>query len=219
MNIDEIQYGNMSRECLFWVNKQTYLDKHFTDLTSFTFSENSSDTTRAELNKIVTQLGKVTMDENKEVLQRYLEFDRKSFKFFREIIEASELITDKQGFNNMLDAVISDTSPLIYKLKAYFQRPRPFQLAHAYKLKLFPFRSYSQDSPSFPSAFVYHSRIITVLLGNLCPQLYQNMQMLFSEICHSRIALGFSYESDVDIAIFTADKVLDDNEFKVKYKI
>jgi hypothetical protein len=215
--IDELKFGNMSQESLYWLNKATYLDKHFATLTTFTFPANSSDTTQKELNKIIDAVN--VIKENKELLARYQEFDRKSFRFFRELIEGLPMIENKDEFNNMLSAIIVDASPVIYKLKEFHQRPRPFQLAAAYKVRLHPFKTMSQDCASYPSASVYFARIICEVIGNRSPDMYGTMQILFRDICSSRLGLGLNYQSDIDVAICAADKMLEDQEFKVKFKL
>jgi hypothetical protein len=215
--IDELKFGNMSQECFYWLHRNTYLDKHFASITTFTFPANSSDSTKKELNTIIDTINAVK--ENKELLARYQEFDRKSFRFFRELIEGLPMIENKDEFNNMISAIIADASPVIYKLKEFHQRPRPFQLAAAYKIRLYPFKTMSQDCASYPSASVYFARMLCEVIGNRCPDIYSNMQILFSDICASRLALGLNYQSDIDVAIVAADKMLEDQEFKVKFKL
>lgn len=215
--IDEIKYGNMSQESLYWVNNQTYLDKHFTSLTTFTFPANNSKTVKDELNQLTDAIARIK--DNTGLLRTYQDFDRKSFLFYRELIDNTAAITDKDEFNQILTDIIKDCSPLVYKLKEYFQRPRPFQLAAAYKLRLNPFKSMSQDSPSYPSATVYYARIILEVIGNRCPTLYGDMRAIFADIVDSRLAMGLNYKSDLDVAICAADKVLEDQEFKIKFKL
>jgi hypothetical protein len=84
---------------------------------------------------------------------------------------------------------------------------------------LFPYSSITANSPSFPSGHSYQARIITEVIGNLYPQTYALMQKIFDDICYSRLYLGLHYQSDIDVGIFCADKVLALKEFKAKYKL
>ena len=61
--------------------------------------------------------------------------------------------------------IYDDIYPLILKLKYKYQRPRPYQLAQYYKLKLFPLRSNSVGTPSFPSGHTIQSQLILGVLG------------------------------------------------------
>jgi hypothetical protein len=119
----------------------------------------------------------------------------------------------------LVDSIIEDTLPLLIKLKYYHQRPRPFQLADYYKLKLFPYKSFSADSPSFPSGHSFQGKILTEVVGNHYPETYSYMKKLFDDISYSRLYLGLHYQSDIDVGIFCAEKVLELKEFKSKYKL
>jgi hypothetical protein len=209
MNLDEITYGNPNRKQLQELNKQTYLDVLFEELSSYTFPRNSSDATKEELNQIVEATNLLA---NEEVYQKmYLTYDAHLIRFFKEgLIKGGE---EQEKVEKLLKRIVDETKPLLTKLKYHFQRPRPYQLAEYYKLKLFPFESKSADSPSFPSGHAYQSRIITEVLGNIFPQTYSAMQKIFEEICYSRLYMGLHYQSDIDVAIFCADKVLMNKEF------
>ena len=209
MNLDEITYGNPNRKQLQELNKKTYLDVLFEELSSYTFPRNSSDATKEELNQIVEATNLLA---NEEVYQKmYLTYDAHLVRFFKEgLIKGGE---EQDKAEKLLKRIIEETKPLLTKLKYHFQRPRPYQLAEYYKLKLFPFESKSADSPSFPSGHAYQGRIITEVLGNIFPQTYSAMQKIFEEICYSRLYMGLHYQSDIDVAIFCADKVLMNKEF------
>jgi len=56
-------------------------------------------------------------------------------------------------------------------------------------------------------------------LGNLYPSSYSFMQGVFEEICYSRLYMGLHYQSDIDVAIFCADKVLQDKQFKTNFAL
>ena len=119
----------------------------------------------------------------------------------------------------LVNDIMEDIKPLLVKLKYHFHRPRPNQLAQYYKLKLFPYQSISADSPSFTSGHAFQGRILTEVLGNRYPKTYSFMQKVFKDISYSRLYMGLHYQSDIDVAIFSADRVLADKEFKQKYKL
>jgi hypothetical protein len=216
-NIDELKFGNCSQDAMHWIGRQSYLDKHFTQLTTFTFPANSSSDTNGELMAIINALN--VAGQNKEMLHRYIEIDRKGYRFYKEIIDAAPQIEEKEEFYKIVDDIIIDSSPIIYKLKQYFNRPRPYQLAFYSNIMLSPMKSMSQDSPSFPCASVFYARIITEVIGNRCPQLYGNMKQLFGDVYNSRLGLGLNYPSDIDVGMHAGDLVLQDKEFIVKFKL
>lgn len=215
--LDDIKYGNASQESMYWTAANTYLDTHFTQLTTFSHPANSSTRTSDELTVICNYISQVA--KNPDLLSRCLEIDRKGFRFYKELIEQSEMITEKEDFAKMIDEIITDASPLIHKLKHFFSRPRPSQIGYYYKYMLFPYRSVSSDCGSFPSASVYFARIFTEVIGNRKPELYASMRQLHKEVCDSRLALGLNYPSDIEAANYAADLVISTPEFKVKYKL
>lgn len=218
MNLDLITYGNPTIEQIQYINTESYLDYLFKELSTYTFPKNSSEATKEELNDIVEFLKVLDSEENKQqYLPRYRSLDANLGKFFKQgLIKGGK---DEQEVINLVDGIINDTKPLLFKLKYHFQRPRPYQLSEYYKLKLFPYHSLSDRSPSFPSGHAFEGRILTEVIGNVYPNLYSLMQNLFQDICYSRVYLGLHYQSDIDVGIFCADKVLECKEFKTKYKL
>jgi hypothetical protein len=215
MNVDEITYGNPSIEQLPHLENKTYADSLFPELVTFTFPKNSSEATREELNVIVDCLN--NLSGNDEHLKRYRMYDVSLSRYFKEGLEKSG--HNKEEAAELVDSIIKDTLPLLTKLKYYFQRPRPYQLAEYYKLKLFPYNSYSSNTPSFPSGHAFQARLLTEVIGNIYPSTHSVMKDLFNDICYSRLYLGFHYQSDIDVGIFCAEKVLEMDEFKIKYKL
>lgn len=215
MNLDLVTYGNPNIDQLLEIGKETYCDVLFDELAGYTFPTNSSEATKEELNEIADYLKQISRSE--EHLKRYRLYDINLAKTFSEYI-LSEL-EDKDKAIQTMQSIIQETKPLLLKLKYHHQRPRPYQLAEYYKLKLFPYPSKSADSPSFPSGHAFQSRLISEVLGNHYPKYYAHFNKYFTDICYSRVYMGLHYQSDIDVAIFCADKVFELPEFKTKYKL
>lgn len=215
MTLDDIGFGTPTIQHLKLINTETYLDKLFSELTAFTFPKNSSDATKEELNTLVNLVTETQKDE--EAIRRYYQYDGGLKKVYLNALTAAGINPEKsKGF---IEAISTDIGPLILKLKFFFQRPRPQQLAYYYKLRLMPFRSVSADTPSFPSGHAYQAKIFSTVLGNNFPQLFADMQSIFLDVCESRMAMGLHYQSDIDVGIFAAERVLRNKEFAIKYKI
>jgi len=215
MDVNELRYGNPTIEQLDYLTKKTFVDVLFEELSSFTFPKNSSESTKEELNQIADSISALSGQE--EYINRYKVYDRNLIPYFKK-----GLTKDTETFEQisvLIDDIIEDTTPILLKLKYHFQRPRPYQLAEFFKLKLFPYKSYSCDSPSFPSAQAYHGKILTEVIGNTYPEIYAYMQSLFEDICYSRVHMGLHYQSDIDVGIFCAEKVIQMKEFATKYKL
>jgi hypothetical protein len=215
MNLDSVTYGNPTQEQLEYLSKESYLDYLFDDLVPYRFPKNSSEATKEELNQIADNIEILKKSETH--LKWYRIYDRGFRSYFLEGLK-KEGVKENEAVE-LINSIMEDVKPLLAKLKYYFQRPRPYQLAEYYKLKLFPFESRSADSPSFPSGHAFQGKIITEVLGNRYPNLYANMQKVLDDICYSRVYMGLHYQSDIDVAIFCAEKVLSDLTFMGKYKL
>jgi hypothetical protein len=215
MNLDLITYGNPTQDQIVNLTKETFCDVLFDELIEYKYPKNSSEATIEELNAIVDALK--NLNGKDAYLNRYKAYDVSLKRSFIEFILKD--VEEKDEIIKTIESIQEDINPLLMKLKYYFQRPRPFQLAEYYKLKLFPYSSITANSPSFPSGHSYQARIITEVIGNIYPQTYALMQKIFDDICYSRLYLGLHYQSDIDVGIFCADKVLALKEFKAKYKL
>lgn len=215
MNIDDITYGNPTIEYLDYITSDSYLDSLFGELSQYTFPKNSSEATKEELNQIVEYIN--TLKGKQGYIDRYLSYDKHLSRYFIDgLIKGGE---NEQEVKELVTSIIDDSKPLLTKLKYHFQRPRPNQLANYYKLKLFPFTSVSASTPSFPSGHSFQAKLLTEVIGNRYPKTFSFMQDVFKDICYSRVYLGLHYQSDIDVGIFCAEKVLATKEFKEKYKL
>lgn len=215
MNLDEITFGNPNVEQLEYIKKESYLDFLFEELSTYTFPKNSSEATQEELNQIVDSLR--VLQGKEEFIKRYKTYDAHLKRYFIDGLLKGDV--NENEIKELVNSVMEDIKPLLIKLKYHFQRPRPNQLANYYNLNLFPYQSISADSPSFPSGHAFQGRILTEVLGNRYPKTYAFMEKVFKDICYSRVYMGLHYQSDIDVAIFSADRVLATKEFKQKYKL
>ena len=212
--LDSIVYGNPTMEQLPFLEAMSFLDKHFESLSKFSPPLNSSKATREELNILVDNIKTLAQKEN--ILERYRSYDFDLERVFANICIKYNLPED---VINLIDQLFDDINPLLIKLKLHFQRPRPYQLAYAYKLKLFPFNSSSANTPSYPSGHALQSKIICYVLGNHLPEHYEYFESLANDICYSRQYMGLHYPSDIDFAILCYETIVRDKDFKSKYKI
>jgi hypothetical protein len=212
--LDSIVYGNPTMEQLPFLEASSFLDKHFESLSKFSPPLNSSKATREELNLLVDYTKTLTGKE--EILARYRSYDYDLERVFANICIKYNL---PEEVINLIDQLFDDINPLLIKLKLHFQRARPYQLAYAYKLKMFPFNSCSANTPSYPSGHALQSKIICYVLGNHLPEHFAYFESLANDICNSRQYLGLHYPSDIDFAILCYETIVKDKDFKVKYKI
>lgn len=218
MDISALQYGNPTIDQLQdYLNATTYLDVLLPEFISdqYAFPGNETSTTKAELNDLRAKAR--TSQEDPELMKRYKAYDRSLVNVYNQVTFDAE--EDTKQYQQTIVNVLSDVLPVIFKVKRHFQRPRPYQLAHAFKLTLFPFYSYSADSPAYPSL---HACVGRVLAGVLI-RYYPDEIKYFTELGHdmgvSRLYMGVNYQSSMDGAIRMGDRILKNREFQTKYKL
>lgn len=215
MDLDSIGYGNPTIENLKGINSESYLDALFAELTQFTFPKNSSEATREELNQLVRNVQSTSIDDDARRL--YSAFDVYLEEYYIDFL-AKYKVSPKET-QQLLQSVHDDVKPLIVKLKYFFQRPRPYQLAYYYKLKLMPFTTLGSDSPSFPSGHAVYSKVYSEVLGNHYPEVYDELYKIHNMVCDSRLALGVHFQSDIDVGIYVGEKICEFKEFMIKYQL
>jgi len=214
MEFNELTYGNPTQDQLQFVKGNCMVDDLFDTFKNSIIPKNDSELVKDELNEIKDGLDIVSQPENQNYLKRYLAYDRNLIQalssiFKQKDIEVEELIVD----------VVKDVQNLIYKLKFHHQRPRPYQLAQYFKLKLFPYKSFSAHTPSYPSGHTIEAIVILNVIGNKYPTEYQYCKELIEDIAYSRIYLGLHFPSDNEGGREIAKAILKHPEFTKKYGI
>lgn len=211
--LNQVTYGNPNYEMKILLEKECIVEDLFAQLAKDPFPANDSEATKQELNEVVVALKE--LDEmNPTLLRRYINYDRALIAYIDNILKA-------EGVNEMelIRSIQKDITPLIIKLKYKFQRPRPYQLANYYKLNLFPMKSTSALTPSYPSGHTIQAIVILTIIGNKHPNLYQSCKRLWEDVAYSRIALGVHYPSDNDFSYEVANQILKHEKFAEKYAI
>lgn len=214
MKLDQVTHGNPTQNIIVLLNKKGLVDSLFEELKKTDMPLNSSELTKEELNEVAEGILLLEDKENEVFLKRYKSYDRSLLQSITTIFKQKGIDVEK-----LCGDIFDDINPLIAKLKVNFNRPRPAQLANYYKLKLFPFDSYSANSPSFTSGHTVQSCVIVNVIGCLHPNLYKFCKNIIEDISESRINLGLHYQSDNDFAIEVAEKILKHKEFCKKYNI
>ena len=214
MEFNDITYGNPTHDQLGFIQGTCLVDDLFDTFKDAVVPKNDSELVKDELNEIADSLAVMSQPENQNYLKRYLAYDRNLIQAISSIfkeknIEVEELVTE----------IVVDIQNLIFKLKYHIQRPRPYQLAQYYKLKLFPYKSFSAHTPSYPSGHTIEAIVILNVLGNKYPTEYQYCKELIEDVAYSRIYLGHHFPTDNDGGREIGKAILKHPEFTKKYGI
>lgn len=214
MDLNQVTYGNPTQKTKALLSKKGLVDSLFEQLKSATMPDNNSELTKEELNEVVEGISLLEDSENELFLKRYNSYDRS-------LIQTLTTIFKQKGVDiqDVCEEIYHDINPLIAKLKVHFNRPRPYQLANYYKLKLFPFDSFSANSPSFPSGHTVQSYVMLNVIGSMYPTHYKFCKQIIDDVAESRINLGLHYQSDNDFAKEVGESILKHKEFATKYGI
>jgi hypothetical protein len=214
MDLNQVTYGNPTKEYKVYLEEDCLVDDLYLKFKEDSFPLNDSELVKDELNDIVDYINSISDEENKAFLTRYKAYDRS-------LIQVITTTFKQKGIDveNLCLDIINDTRNLITKLKYFYQRPRPYQLAQYYKLKLFPYNSFSASTPSYPSGHTVEAYVILNVIADKHPNEYQFCREMMEDVAYSRLYLGLHYSTDNDFAIEIAKEILKHPKFTKKYGI
>ena len=212
--LNNIKFGNPTDSVYAELQTASSLDSIVDDLKQYPFPPNESETTQDEIRELL-EYQSSDEQKNDSLVNRYIDYDKDLkdvyFEFCSDngISEGAELI----------EAIVKDTKPLIAKLKYFYNRPRPFQMAYYYKARLIAHSSINAMTPSYPSGHVIQSLLLSEIIGSKYPQHYETLIYLANDIEKSRLFLGLHYGSDNDFARICVSKIIRNKSFTKQYGI
>jgi hypothetical protein len=155
MELNNVTYGNPTIEQKQSIEAKCLVEDLFVKLKENICPLNDSEMVKDELNEIVDSLKYMEDEENAMYLKRYKAYDRNLLQVINTLFKQKSI--DVEALSK---EILEDIKNLIFKLKYHYNRPRPNQLANYYKLRLFPYKSFSADTPSFPSGHTANATML-----------------------------------------------------------
>jgi hypothetical protein len=214
LNLNSLKYGNPTKEIKASMIEKSYLDDLFPLLKENTPPDNDSDLTKEEINELIGLVEDISLEDNEKVFKRYVFYDRNLKQAIVNSFRDTEFDLEK-----LINDIVFDTKPLIFKLKYFFNRPRPYQLASVFKANLFPFNSKSAHTASYPSGHTIQAAVILNVIANLSPNNYEKSKKMIEDIGYSRLYLGVHYATDNDFSFKVAQEIIKHPNFTKKYGI
>ena len=206
--IDAISYGNEAKK-----HRQTYANQEpviiklakengiYDQLFLFQNPRNSSTETKSEIEEMIT-LQKSLSDSDIELIKN-AENDLLGLINTRliELGGADEMA--------LLKSLIAITDPLLYKLKNFYNRPRPHQLARALDLEMYPVIPTTASTAAYPSGHALDTLTCGWLLSQKYPELSDQIVTYCEELSFTRVQAGVHYMSDLDFSKIIFDKLIE----------
>ena len=205
MGVDDIKYGNPTlgqlkaiRDDVGGVLSSAIFLGIIEDIvTNYPPPLNSSSETVEEL-KYLSDLMMNATQEDKEFCQT---MEERHYEWLHEWAR-------EWGIPCNLDDIMSwvrRIDPLTFYLKDVFNRPRPYQLARAYSIPLYPIIVTDANSAAYPSGHTMDFLVILYNFGKLRPELGKELSQLYERIKRVRELSGLHYPSDRKVSekIFT----------------
>jgi len=211
-NINDIVFGNPLHAQSYALSEIHYLDTLYEPLQRYAFPANSSEETKRELNLLAARLRKLLADED-GVLTSAMSIHFHLDNYLYDEVARHGLAMDYKTYQELS----LDCLNVALKLKYYFKRPRPYQLASYYNLALFPETTDGIDSPGYPCFHYLKSLLVMHVFSD--PPSYNVYKQIATNVFNSRLDLGYNYPSDLKFSEMVFNKMIRHKGFRDKYEL
>jgi len=223
MNLDDIKYGNTTKEQEAKVKEdragilKAAMEAGIIEdvLENHPFPANSSDETKNELE----YLTKITKEADEEDIKFCYLIENNHYDFFVIVAKKLGLDVSKEEILKW----VGDIDPITFYLKDEFNRPRPYQLAKELGLDLHPITATDANSAAYPSGHTMDFLVILYHFGKMKPELAGELDDFYHQIKRARELSGLHYPSDrnhtwTTVIVKTINKLKDKSNRLMLYK-
>jgi len=215
--VDALGYGNETKKHRLSYSKEEPIIKMtkengvYEQLLHFQNPRNSSQETLSEIEEIISLQEKLD-DADVKFIKR-AEKDM--------LLLINERLIELGGTDEikLLKTVTAFTDPLLYKLKHFYNRPRPAQLARVLDLEMYPVIPTNASSAAYPSGHALDSYTCGWIIGQKYPELADQIATFCEEVAFTRIQAGVHYRSDADFSKIIFDKLVESKTITLDYFI
>lgn len=173
-----------------------YLEKPMSNLIDFDWKNildkppnNSDNITIKELQLVAKETKNRSIEEKKQILSIDQELDTP----FINLLSSMDLQYPQNYINLFYDIV----RPLLYNTKAYWNRPRPNQLAELFGININVLVTDTHHTASYPSGHTVYASLVANILKDMYPKIdnkkFDNIVMLVAE---ARVKQGVHFPTD-----------------------
>lgn len=165
--------------------------------------------------KIVQQelkiISEATTNRTSDDYDLIFRIDEDIDSFYRNILERNNLEYPQRYIDLFYDIV----EPVVLNIKAYWNRPRPTQLAKFYDIFIEKIVTDTIHTASYPSGHTVYSKLVANILTDIYPNLSKNFDIIVKLTAEARIKQGVHYPSDNEASIIFADYVYKELQTKL----
>jgi acid phosphatase (class A) len=198
MNINDIKFGNPTLELHNIANRENdpirtvFIDKGILSYIVKGAPANDSDVTKNDLQELLAIMNSVTTDDLVFARECEESWEQVFIDFF-----TAKGIEETMGEIKRID---NQSEPVLFYLKHLINRPRPYQLAYAYDMPIYPLIHTNACSASYPSGHALSAFLIAEFYSRKYPQYRPELTVLGERIAYSRVQMGIHYPSDSAIS-------------------
>ncbi len=170
--------------------------------------ENNSQITREEIQE-VSELSDKRTDRQVELV---MVVDKDIRVMFERLLKDNNLSYPAEKIKKIYDTIVF---PVIMNLKWQYNRPRPYQLAPKFGVKIDYIPTDTINTPSYPSGHTAYATIIASVLSEMYPEFSSEFYELVNVAGKAREIQGVHYESDNDASMVIVGALWQD----IKYDI
>lgn len=212
----ELKFGNPDTRILNLSQKDSIFQKYFDEYSKFPYNNYLNSV--IEIEKIIDIQNQAKQSKDWNKIKAYCDLmDRNKNKEAYKQILIDCNIESNQKLINYLANCSDELGTLIARLKIYYNRPRPYQVAYYSKQDLFPLYTINAFSPAYPSGHASQFYFVCSILSSLFPLKAKEIMETSNRISNSRIILGVHYPSDNKFGIELTKSLLQKDEIKNKY--
>ena len=191
MNLSDLRYGNLNKENEKYLDKENLFTQQFNKYSQFQYP-NTNDTQK-EINDIMKTQKHFEKKENWEKYKKFMLLcDSDIHKVFERALKKIGVKYD----GDLLENIQEELGALVMRLKDFYNRPRPFQVAYYTEQPLHNYNTISGNSPAFPSGHACQSYFLMKVMAKKNPHKEKKLERLANRIANTRVVLGVHYPSD-----------------------
>ena len=214
IDINQIVYGNAPIEfkdiiednndpIRKWFEKEGLIDKIINEAPS-----NDSETTKDDLDQLIELTANVTGDDI--TFSRHADDQNNLPNLFIDLLNS-------KGYEETMDGyfrIDNQTDVILNFLKDVINRPRPYQLAKAYNIPLYPLIRTDAMTAAYPSGHALTAFVMSEYYARKYPKISSEVRDLGKRIARSREVVGIHYPSDTKISRYICDVMFDNDLIK-----